>query len=57
MTAESVTNQIYEFKLNNEFNPAKIEWREVHFENNLFGPRNSYAACGSHTKIFIWGGL
>lgn len=57
MTAEAVTNSIFEFRLNKEFNPVRIEWKEVHFDNNLFSPRNSFAACGGNNMIYIWGGL
>jgi hypothetical protein len=57
MTAEAVTNSIFEFRLNHEYDPPRLEWKEVHFDNNLFSPRNSFAACGGNNMVYIWGGL
>jgi hypothetical protein len=57
MTAENITNTVYEFRLNKDYVPSRLEWKEVHFHNNLFSPRNSFAACAGNDKIYIWGGL
>lgn len=35
----------------------KIEWKQVKFKNSFFKSRNSYSACGTKNKIYIWGGL
>ena len=34
-----------------------MEWKEIHFDNNLFSPRNSFAACAAKGLIYVWGGL
>jgi activator of HSP90 ATPase len=57
MTADKVTSDIYELRTLEEDGNLKIEWKLTKFKNNLFKPRNSYSACGSNNKIYIWGGL
>lgn len=29
----------------------------MHFDNDLFSPRNSFAACAAKGKLYVWGGL
>ena len=29
----------------------------MHFDNDLFSPRNSFAACAANGRVYIWGGL
>lgn len=58
MTADKVTNDIYEMRSVDQDGVLKVEWRPLKFKNNVFKPRNSYSACGStHGKFYIWGGL
>jgi hypothetical protein len=48
---------VFEFRLNKDLEPARLEWKQLHFDNDLFSPRNSFAACAARGKIYIWGGL
>lgn len=57
MTADAVSNLVYELRLSHDYEPAKLEWRQVHFDNDLFSPRNSFSACGVGNRIMLWGGL
>ena len=57
ITADAVSNLIYELRLSHEHQPPRLEWRQIHFDNDLFSPRNSFAACGMGNKIYVWGGL
>lgn len=59
MTADKVTSDIYEVRsVQDEENTIRLEWKLTKNKNNIFTPRNSFAACGSEKgKIYIWGGL
>lgn len=57
MTAEKITNKIYEFRINTEEGQKRVEWKQLKFDNYLFTARNSYAACAANGFIYIWGGL
>jgi hypothetical protein len=57
MTADAISNQVFELRLNKEFEPPKLEWKQLHFDNNLFSPRNSFSACIARGRIYVWGGL
>jgi len=57
MTADAISNMIFEFRLNKDMEPARLEWKQLHFNNDLFSPRNSFASCAARGKIYIWGGL
>ncbi len=58
MTVTKASPDIFEFRVTNpEEDKYEVEWRPLKFENHVFTPRNSFAACASDSKLYIWGGL
>lgn len=57
MTAETVSSDIYQLRTIPQNEEIKLEWKLTKFQNHIFTKRNSFSACASEHKIYIWGGL
>ena len=56
LTADTVTTDILEFRINTDDEKPRLEWKKPKIEKKLFTERNSFAICAVENKVYILGG-